>query len=76
MSKTLRNTVCIKCEEERHAEEVARKQDLDERRAEEKANGVPEEELSTTRSSILEEFVRDFQAPAGAAKLMGLVHRF
>lgn len=57
MGRLLRNTVLIKSEEERQVEEAARKEELEVRRAEERTNGVPEHELSVSKSSILEEYV-------------------
>lgn len=57
MSRLLRNTVAIKSEDDRRAEEVARKEELEDRRALERASGVPEAELSISKSSILEEYV-------------------
>lgn len=57
MSRMLRNTVVIKDEDERKAEEEARKEALEARRAEQRAQGVPEEELESNPSSLLHEYV-------------------
>ena len=58
MSKMLRNTICIKSEEERRAEDIARKEQTEETRRDERSRGVTEEELTLPlRSSVLQEYV-------------------
>lgn len=58
MSKMLRNTICIKSEEDRKDEEERRKQQTEASRREERIQGVAEEDLTLPlRSTVLQEYV-------------------
>ena len=58
MSKMLRNTICIKSEEERRTEDAARKEHIEDTRRDERSRGVSEEDLTLPlRSSVLQEYV-------------------
>ena len=66
MSRMLRNTLCIKSEEERKTEEALRREEIDLKRQDEQANGVHDEDLTPSlRNTVLQEYVRLYSHAIG-----------